>query len=494
MSFSQKAIQGFVWNHLGKLAEIGLTYAVSIVVARTTGAQEYGVYVTTMSMASVALIVGAAGIDDALNKFVSQLIVAREETRLRFLVRRLLVTRFALGALLCLLIVTFRSQISLLFGNENLPRYILAIALYILLQNLVNFFTNFYVAQAKTRFVFVINTSARILNLALVWLFLLAGLGLQAIFLLFGIVSALSMVFMAGSAFPSFRGECRNFDLGPVRKFSIVMLLNSFLALVLGRYSNVLLISYFWGSSDQTGFYDIAFSLTIMIEYAFALGFAGLALSLAAELAMRDPAKLGAARSMVVKYYQMFVIPVALFCIWYADAVVRILYTPQYLATVPLFRTFLSLQCLSVTLLARDFNATILFSVGKERLVLITRSIVGVVSLLVNWFIIPVYGALGAITVTGLTYLATTGVEYGLVSRMLVYRYDYKFAAKVIGVSVCALAAVSVIPVHSVMVLLAAGIAYVVVVFGGYWLTRVFDKDIHQLLERSGLLVFRRSM
>ncbi len=60
-------MRGFIWNHFAKLTDYGLAYLFAVIFERKLGASEFGVYVTMMSIASAAIIIGGAGLDVTLS-------------------------------------------------------------------------------------------------------------------------------------------------------------------------------------------------------------------------------------------------------------------------------------------------------------------------------------------------------------------------------------------------------------------------------------------
>lgn len=484
MSFLNKSISGLIWNHFSKVADFGLAYLLSIIVARMMGIHEYSVYVATMSIASFMLLIVSGGFDEVLTKYVPYYTGLNKQGYIIYLVKVIFCLRLSILGIVSIVVYFTRIKISIFFNNSNIVEYIFLILLYIIIQSLVNFFTNLLIAQYKTKKVFIINTISRLLNIAFAIILLNKGYGLQEVLVQFIIVSftTLLIYFLLSPRFIS--GKNEKFKLSHIFNFSYAMIINSILGIVLGKYTSILLLNHHLGSSVEIAYFEIAYSLEVIIEYIFALGFYGIGLSITSELATHGVSKLKSARTLVIQYYQLFVFPLSIFCIVFAEEIITLLYSSQYKSVTSVFRTFLSINFLAVTLFARDFNATILFSIGKERKVLLLRFLLGLLTVVTNYLFIPTYGAIGAIGILGLSFLIITIFEYFMVSHHIGFGYDFLFAAKVIFVSIFSILVVYIFSsfIHSVLI---DSLLYLILIIVGYFLLKIHKSEIINIFLRK---------
>ncbi|MDH4070948.1 MAG: oligosaccharide flippase family protein, partial [Ignavibacteria bacterium] len=288
--FRLKAIQGFGWNHANKLAEYGILYVFSLVLARFLGAEEYGVYSVVISVISLLLVISSIGFDQALNKFVAQLSEPRQIEQLRFLVRRLGLIRLGSHVLLSGGLLVFRYQISVLFKNDGIAQYLEIMSLYILFKGMGDFLANVFIGKLETKIVFIVNTVNRVLLLAVGTFLLTGGFGLFEVLVVFAGVSGLTfLIFLIKSKSQIFGREAY-LPLSSVFSFAAANWLFLIVGIGLGRYSDMVLLGGIKGAGNETGFYDLAYSLTMAIEFVFAMGFMGVVLSVFSKLAHSDPA------------------------------------------------------------------------------------------------------------------------------------------------------------------------------------------------------------
>lgn len=488
MSVAKRSVRGFIWNHFAKLTDYGLAYLFAVIFARRLGASEFGVYVTMMSIASATILIGGAGLDVTLIRYIPQFLALGKEGGLRFLARRLLATRSVVVLVICACLFVLSPQLGIMLRNERVSAYVHIIVFYVFLQSLVNFFSNLYTAKLRTKTVFIVTLITRIGTILVALTLLSLGFGLYSFFFLLSVASAGGLLAYFIGEPASFIGFQEPVHMRPVYEFSLVAWLIDFVALALGRYSVILLLGYHFGTSPQAGYFDIAFSLTILIEYIFAVGFVGVSLSVFSELAVRNRAKLGEARAKIMKYHQALIFPASVFCLLYPDFVIKFLFSEQYLPAVPLFRSYLSFNLVAVSILGSGSSVGVLLALGKERIVVLNRAIIGFANLGINFFIIPLYGAFGAITVSGACVLLTFLVEFIISSRFIGFYYDVKFAAKIVIVSGLSVLVVGFIPVHSTISFFLAGVLYTLMVVSGYYLLKLVNLSFKELLNPSSLL------
>ncbi len=58
----------FVWNSVAKLGDFGFAYLFSVLLARLLPAEDYGLFASIMSVATLAIVVASTGIDNTLHR------------------------------------------------------------------------------------------------------------------------------------------------------------------------------------------------------------------------------------------------------------------------------------------------------------------------------------------------------------------------------------------------------------------------------------------
>lgn len=436
-NFKERSLKGFIWNHLAKLSDYGFTYLISVILARSLDNISYSVFVTTYGVGTAIIIFSSLGIDETVNRFISQLSVREKFGQIKKLLIQLIKYRLAALLLFLVLLLLFRKEIASLLNNKNIADYIVIIVFFIFFQNLSNFFTQYFTSLLNTRLVFFINTGFKIFSVLLISFYLNFDKDLFLIFVIISLISFLSFITYLFSARETFSYKSETYKNNDVKKFFLVMWLNAILSMIVGRYSDIFLLGSLIGVNEEVSNYEVAFSLVTVIDYLFSVGLIGVIISVFSTAAILDKNKLISIRNKIIKYYQFIVLPIMLFSLVFADDLIKIIYSEKYTEAVPLFETFLFYKILIVNILGSGLNVSILVSMGKQKYVLINRSILGIINISVNVVIIPIHGAWGAILVTGFIQLVIYLIDFIVVSNLLEFKYDFLFLLRTFFIICC---------------------------------------------------------
>ncbi len=493
MTHTVKTFKSFAWNHLSKLSEYGLTYIFGILLARKLGANDYSIYVTLMSISSFSMVFGGLGFDETLNKYLPQLSFGGKLLSIKSLVKKLLIIRTGVLSIISILLIIFREKVSALLNNPILSDFILYLALYIILQSVVNFFSNIFISQLRTRVVFLINFVTKLITLLVGIYILNLGYGIKEIlillviisltaFILYLIVGSYEYVFKAGDGYNSSNAI----------KFGITAWGNLILTFLLGKNSNILIISLLLGATVHLSYYEIAFSFTQLIEYVFSIGFMGVALSAFSSLAVQDASRLKFLRSSIMKYLQLFNIPIGIMVFFNASFIIPLIFSPQYSESIQLLKIFLVFNMLSISLLGSGTNTAILLSIGKEKIVLLIRMMFALINIVLLVSFVPTYGVTGAIFITGLCLFLTVLAEFVYATKFVGLNYDKAFITKVFLISIAALAVSEVSRDFLFNNFFFSISLYILLVISGYLVFKIPNKEIKTLLSSINFKPFNK--
>lgn len=491
MDLKRRSIRGFMWNHLAKLSDYTLTYLLAIIAARLMGKEKYSVYVTLMSIAASALMIGAFGLDEALNKFVSQLQAKKENKRVIYLFKKLLSVRVVIITGICLLIYFFRNNLSYIFKNSEIVFFIEVLVYYIFSQSIINFFSNYFTAILNTKLVFVVNSSIKVINICATYLILKFCPDIRYVIMLFAFTSSAGLISYFACTKKILFAKSEKFNLKSVFSFSAAAWFNALLGLVLGRYSGVLMLNYYLGKNVQVSYFDVAFTISILLEYIFAAGLVGVGLSVLSELAIGDIEKLLNARVKLIKFHQLLMTPIAVFFLIYPDFLVILFFSKEYLEAVPLLRIYLSFSLLVVAILGSGTSLGILMSIGKQKTANLTRLTFAIINLILYSLVIPKYKAEGAITVAGISYLSAYLMDFLFVNKYIGFKYDYSFLGKVLSATLLAAIVVLFIPGVSFYSIIGKGILFAIAFVTFLYLFRINDPIIDQIMEYVLAIIHR---
>lgn len=486
MDIRKRAIRGFLWNHSAKIFDYFLAYLFSILLARKLGALQFGVYATVISLTTLALHLSSLGFDTVLTKYTAQLLLKEEgsETH-RYMVRRLFIVRIISILSISIGLFLLRVPISKLFNNEMLINYLSIIVFYIIFQSLVLFNTNLLMGVLQTKPIFFLDVSARIINLGVVYILLNYGYEIREILILITAVSFCTLIFYFFRTMSYFWGSTAKSDLRPILNFGLTVWVISLLTFILGKQSDILLLNYFLGKSPEIGYYEVAFSFTQAIGYAFVVGLTGVSLAIFSELSVTDPKKLAKSWELILKGMQLVLIPVLLFFIVYAKEIIPIIYTASFSDSIILFQVF-SILMLASWIIGGGLNLTVLYSMGMQNSVLLSRTLSGIVNLILNILLIPKYKAMGAIIATGCSTILAISIELLWVRSRIYVRFPFNFLLKIVVISVLSLSITFLYDVSNIGTLLVSGLQYFFLFILLVYIFKIIDlRKLFQYMSNS---------
>ena len=166
--------------------------------------------------------------------------------------------------------------------------------------------------------------------------------------------------------------------------------------------SDVLLMNFFQVDVEKIGIYHLATGLTGTMVFLLS-GVAPMALSLFSETFSKDGLeKLGKLYCKIVGFSSYLTVPIYTFCVFNSKALISFIYgsafEEAYLALI-IFAALAGIQ----TALGNNFTVSTLYVIHKPNEAIRTTAEGSVLNIVLNLFLIPVFGMLGAITATGIT-------------------------------------------------------------------------------------------
>lgn len=472
---AQRAIKGVAWNYLGRITEFGLLYVIRAIIARTLGPSNDSIFALFSSLTAGAVLLTALGTDWVVYKYLPQFTAQGKPGEAAYLLRKTFFLRLlssSLGAvaiytLLGPLHVEFLSKYSLLFP------YLIFVALYIVGQNMALFGTATLTSSLRTKEVFFINVITKFLLAAGIAVLVYSSLLTPSA----AIIAVTCTACVAGALYvirisPAIRAPKTAFRLSPLIPFAAFLLGNDLLSIVLGRQSDILVLSYWFPGNPQTSFYDNAFQFGLVVEQGITIGLAGILFSIFSELAARDRARLGEAHKQILGSIQLIFIPVATAIAFLAPVIIPTIYGGKFAPAIPFVQAFLLLDIIDSGMLGGGLNITLLQTINRERTTFANRGAWGAVNLAVNLYLIPRYGAFAALLSTRICDLGAVAVEYIIVRRETHAPFPLRHLATAVLAAGMGLAVIFFLPGDSFFNCILSGIVFVLLVAGVYYVTK----------------------
>jgi len=390
----------------GHLATAGLGFAAVLVVSRTLGPTQFGVFSTALAVLTLTAGLADLGLNTSLVRFASlyletnphrAALMFRVALEIRLLVSILIL---AAGSLLA------RPLAMLIFHRSEAVTY-LALAL---AGAVVTLFVN-YILYALQAYQLFIRLSAWMVAMNIVKLGLVAGLlvigylfplAALAAYVAAPLTGALAGWWLLPRNFGrgQFGGERRE-CLGELLHFSKWVMVSYLATGIIGRI-NVLLLSAFRGN-HEVGIYSAALQLAMVFPVLLG-AIATVLLPKVSRMTDRQQLATLIKRSLMITGMAVLALMPAFFL---SQPLIGLVFGQKYLASSGVFRIlFLNFM---ISLLINPIG-TVIYAIDRPQAAAAVNVLQAIISIAGNYLLIPSYGAYGA----AYTYLALTVVGGGI--------------------------------------------------------------------------------
>jgi stage V sporulation protein B len=460
MSLLKRTSRAYVWGQIGRFGEVCLFFAFSLLLARALGPSAYGTYSLGLSAAALAGFVTLLGLaPETFGRFVPEVASTGGLGAVRLLLRKLLLVR-------CLTVLAMTAVAVLVsfsvFGKSHLGFLGGTLACVLLVFAVRGFYD------------LLVSYSGALLELRQIAAGkILAGLGAPLFFLVFLTLkrSSASYALLAtaiGYLFgvvwlllPWFRypesatASYQEISLSRILKFGFFVWIVNFFILVLSDNADVLLVGWLLRDPALVGYYAVGGRLVfrlVMLVLAWVPLFAVASLS----QAYLDG---GRQKTALVMYAQWRVCilssvgPLAmLYC--FADPIIRVLFSPNYLPSVPVVR-ILSLLMIGSAVCGFTLHSGILYALNRERLACGIMGTAALFNVLLEIYLVRNMGIDGAAWATGCSYLFLSIAMAMVGAKLVPMKTPWQFSLKVLAAASVAILSTGWLNPASVWPLLA---------------------------------------
>lgn len=432
MSFGKKVVSGLLWGQIGMSGRTLICFAISILVARSLGVRDYGVYAALISAVDLLIRFTDMGVQAIFSSYIPRYRSREQFGECSYVVRRVLLLRTALLLATAAAVHLFANPIAAFVGEPAIHGYLTLTALLFFVLGSMNSFIFIVIANMEMKYYAAVELFVSFVQLLGVVYLMKIGISVSRVATLVIVVHALQLAAYAYGSWATIKPPPVAIDLLPVTKFGLVTWLSTMLQYFRFKSVDVFMILYFLKDTSSVAYYDIAYLIVITGGYVLLNSLDRLILPIYSEAHARDGlAGLRDVWSAMTKFSVYVSAPIMVFLIAHADSLVLAFYSDHYLPSAALIKVFAAIM-LAGFLLGSETAITVVFPLNKERLFLYTRGFNGIVNLLFNFLLIPRYGVMGAVISTSGTRLLTTIVELAIAIRLTGVRLPYHFIAKVL--------------------------------------------------------------
>jgi O-antigen/teichoic acid export membrane protein len=448
-------------------------FLLTLIMTHTVSVTQYGIYAIAATAYNTIAYVVAFGLEDAANTYVPRLLTEHGPASAAWLMRRLLALRVAILAVSLGMMLFALPYISYVFAAVPLPtfgdiarglrspdllRHITPIAFWVLGNGIASLFTALYAAMMRMRLVFIAGSLAQVLLLALSFVTLRLGWGIDSVLWLQAACALLTAVALAAWQGPLLLARGANYrqPLRPVLRLGLSAWFINLVSGALLKQISVIILVAFAFSAAQVAFFTLSYQLAHAASLLLVSGFGGVGISaLAAAYVGMNHARLARAWQSLIKIETLLAAPVLVFSLFNAPAIALALYGASYSAVGSLFIIFLFFNIL-VRALGTTIHQSALYVVGRPRQVVLAQCAGLVVVIALGILLVPRYGPAGALVADGVSQLVTGGLMLALLWQDLPEKYPLAFTLRLLlALAIAALPALAWHPASKTLLVLA---------------------------------------
>lgn len=491
----KRILSSIIWGQIGKIFEFAFAIAFTIFISRELGPSDYGIYTLIVSIIGLAILLTSFGFGEVLGKNIPLFITKNEEHKVIHLFKYLLSLRFVFLILFGLIIYFMREWISEFLNSPDIKKYLILVSVFMVIQGVSELFTAFYTALLKLKVVSFVKVTIQVICLFLTFVFFkILGASIFSVFyaLIISFIFGLFIYFIpVGSKF--FPNTLNKKKIDTENSFKILLnfgiylwLINIFTIGLLGGHIDSLLISFFTKDTAQVGYYGISARILITLHILITAGWWSTLMPVLSEVKSKYGIYgMAGVWSAYSKLLVGIFIPALVFIIKFSNPIIVVLFGIKYMPAVILLKWYAVLTVFFM-LFTAGLSAFTLCIAGKEKLVLFLRLIFGLINVILDIILIPIYGALGAVLATGISIAILGLVEMLFTIKHVQVSYPYIFVGKILPVVIASIiltsALLEYLSVSMWLLLFLAGVVYCIFLIVGFVFVKPLTNKDREIL------------
>lgn len=393
---------------VGSIFGRGVMYGTNVLLSRGLGAGALGVFAFGLTVVQIGSLLGNIGLDETVQRFVPQYVTAEENPKLRGLLRLAIVLPIVLGAAVASVLYLLRGVAAQYIDTGLLAR-VLPLLLAIPFYGATSVLTDATRGFKETKYVVYVKDIA-LPSITLVSAIVAVSVFQRVEVFVYGYLVATVVAFVL-SVITIVRGVGVNitgtvsYPLGTIREYAIPMMAITAVTMVFANV-DILMLSGFV-SGTEVGWYQAAFTTSMIVTMISAAG-TSIFPSLASEMhANEEYERLEEIYQGITKWITSLTLAGVLGMVLFAEDVMLLFGIEQSAAEL----TLVVLALTQLVAVSTGPAAQVLKMTGWERLIMYNTGVLLLVNIVLNYYLIPQYGVVGAAIATGVSLAAVNLVQ-----------------------------------------------------------------------------------
>jgi O-antigen/teichoic acid export membrane protein len=423
MSIAQTIAKNSLFNFIATASNAGMVFVIGIALARYLGTEQYGLYTLMMWFLTLAAFVINLGMSEMMRRFVGEAVGQQNMNTVKGLVRLNLVIRGLAGLLTSGLIIPLSGLLARLFNVPADSTYFMLVAVLLLPYILVETLEGIFAGFQKYEYAAYLRLSTGLLRLAVVIILVFSGFGVKEVLIMYAAVWTLGIpigLFLLSRLVPlrdllsssllesTTRNSALKYSMASIGIHGVdYFLWHQAEVMFLGMYRPV----------EEIGFYNIAHKIPRMVVDLLPYVFGRVLLPTVAEQIGRgDMEKVKTIYVTSARYLMALSFPIAVGGICLTGPLVNLLFGSDYAPAIVL------MQIVFVPIALRGIIhsvSSIIYGLKEPGFILKVGIILICMSIGFNLWLIPKYGAIGAVIATSIPRMLALPIYISFVSRRI---------------------------------------------------------------------------
>ncbi len=476
-----------LFNFIASASDMVINFGIGILLARFLGPEDYGVYSFLMWFISFVQLFVNLGLGNMVIRYVAEAIGRQDIGTAVSLVGLASWIRVAASIVIIIILVVFAQFWAELFSNPGIESLFIVLSLGIL-PNVLNFLLSSIFAGFQKyeygAYMMLATNPLRALGIVIVCIL---GLGVQEILyvsifswvvgLFFGLFLLRRLIPLKGLLnVPRLTPESKR-----ALKYSLIMTGIFFVGYFQVQRAEMFFLGIYQ-SSEVVGFYSIAFLLAQNSIGLVLQVFSGVLVpAISEQFARGDIDRIRAIYLNSARYLMMFGFPLAIGGIALSAPIIQVFYGAEYTPAVLMLQILL----FPFALLAISNAATgVLYGMDKPSSVLTTGVLLVIISIGLDLWLIPKYGAIGAAVGSSIPRIISAVLYIIFASRICQTSWPMRDTLKIISISFIMGIIIFYLQLHihialvALVLLLPLGVVIMLIGLTGIGVIRQSDIDI----------------
>lgn len=468
-----------------------ISFLASIMYARILGPEKFGGLSYSIWLTGLLTSIFALGVNGTITKFMPSYYYNNYQKEsnnfFRIIGITFLITTTILIVLLLLTLSSWSDVVNLNIENKKVVLIISVIAVFPNL--MLTIYVSFIQSIKSFAFYAKVNVWAQLIQVA-VSLLVAYLLGEIILIILVSLVSnfiqlLIYFIFLKKKLDIGIKNDQLNIaslEYKRIIKYSFLMYINIIWQQIVWAKSELFFLGMY-SSAKEISIYNLAFSLNTTINVIF-LPIVTVIVNYFSELTSKNNNQQLLQKILYIstKYSALFLIPIFFTAINIYKPILLLIYSEQYRDVLTIFPILFASTIFSVIL---SFGNSIPFLYEKQKLIILYGIIIGIINILLDFLLVPQYGAVGASYANSISQILFTVVAVIFNIKVFGLRYPIKVILKSLSISLVLL--FSIFYVDNYLLKLVFNLVFIVI-----YLLLVFKLNLIKKNEiKEFLLVMR---